>query len=356
MTVQARPRLWTADYVLTLLGTFSFFGSFFYLISVLPDYIDSIGGAKWQVGLIVGGFSVVPIVLRPFAGRWSDRGRRKRLMRVGLASMAVSLALMVFSEDVLSLFLLRMVQGIGVATYPTAAVSMVAELSPLQRRGEGLGFFGMAAGAAQMVTPALGVAIVGIWGFDAVFLLAAATAVVTLLIVQPVREPAPHATVAEGGSSTLFPRGAIFPMSVFFTVTLAFTAAATFLPLFGDERGLGNVGLFFVFGGAANVVTRPLAGRGSDRWGRMVVILPALGVTVVSMWLLALAQQPLTMMAAGLISGIGLGAAHTGLLALAVDRVATDERGRAAAVFQLAWDLSGAAGGLVLGVLASGLE
>ena len=356
MTVKAQPRLWTADFVLTLLGTFSFFGSFFYLISVLPDYIDHIGGSKWQVGLIVGGFSVVPIVLRPFAGRWSDRGRRKRLMRVGLLSMVASLALMVFSEDVLSLFALRMVQGIGVATYPTAAVSMVAEVAPVQRRGEGLGFFGMAAGAAQMVTPALGVAIVGIWGFDAVFILAAVTAAVTLLIVQPVREPAPHDTTAEGGSNTLFPRGAIFPMTIFFTVTLAFTAAATFLPLLGDERGLGNVGLFFVFGGAANVITRPLAGRGSDRLGRMVVVLPALGATVVSMWLLALAEQPLTMMVAGLISGTGLGAAHTGLLALAVDRVSTDQRGRATAVFQLAWDFSGAAGGVVLGVLASGLD
>ena len=170
------------------------------------------------------------------------------------------------------------------------------------------------------------------------------------------REPAPHDTTAEGGSNTLFPRGAIFPMTIFFTVTLAFTAAATFLPLLGDERGLGNVGLFFVFGGAANVITRPLAGRGSDRLGRMVVVLPALGATVVSMWLLALAEQPLTMMVAGLISGTGLGAAHTGLLALAVDRVSTDQRGRATAVFQLAWDFSGAAGGVVLGVLASGLD
>ena len=76
VTVKAQPRLWTADFVLTLLGTFSFFGSFFYLISVLPDYIDHIGGSKWQVGLIVGGFSVVPIVLRrsPDAGATAGGG------------------------------------------------------------------------------------------------------------------------------------------------------------------------------------------------------------------------------------------------------------------------------------------
>ena len=115
MTVDQRPRLWTADYLITLLGTVGFFSSFFYLLSVLPDYVDEIGGAKWQVGLVVGGFSVVPIALRPFVGRWSDRGHRKRLMRFGLVSMVVSLGLMVFSADIASLFVLRVVQGFGVA-------------------------------------------------------------------------------------------------------------------------------------------------------------------------------------------------------------------------------------------------
>ena len=68
--------LWTRDYVLTTLGTFSFFASFLYLLSVLPDYIDEIGGAEWQVGLIVGSFGLLPLALRPFVGRWSDRGHR----------------------------------------------------------------------------------------------------------------------------------------------------------------------------------------------------------------------------------------------------------------------------------------
>ena len=66
-------------------GTAGFFASFFYLLSVLPDYVDEIGGAKWQIGLVVGAFSVVPIGLRPFAGRWSDEGHRKLLMRLASA-------------------------------------------------------------------------------------------------------------------------------------------------------------------------------------------------------------------------------------------------------------------------------
>ena len=354
MSAPARQRLWTADYALTLLGTVGFFSSFFYLLSVLPDYVDSIGGAKWQIGLIVGGFGLVPLFIRPFVGRWSDRGRRKLLMRVGLVVSAGALVLMVFSEDVASLFLIRVVQGIGVAMYPTAAASLVAEVSPVPRRGEGLGFFGMSTGVAQMIAPAAGVVVADAWGFNAVFLLAAATAGLTLLVVQPVREPAPHREVTEG-PSTLIPRQAIFPMLVFLSVTFSFSAAATFLPLLGDERDLGNVGLFFLFGGVGALLTRPLAGRTSDRVGRVPVVVPGLVATTASMWLLALAGSPPLMMLAGFASGVGLGAAHTGLLALAIDRVPPAERGRATAVLQMAWDIGGLTGGLLLGLLATAL-
>lgn len=358
MAATTGTRLWTRDLALTLLGTVTFFGSLFYLLSVLPDYVDSVGGAKWQVGLIVGGISVVPLVLRPFVGRWSDAGRRKLLMRIGLVTLSASFVLMVFSEDVWSLFALRLVQGIGMTMFPTSAASLVAEVSPLPRRGEGLSFFGMAGGLAQIATPALGVVIVELWGFDAVFLLAAATAAATLLIVQPIREPAVHVSAGDAGAGAgrLVPRAALFPTLVLLTVGFSFTAAATFLPLLGDERDLGNVGLFFLVAGATNIVTRPIAGRVADRVGRSAAIVPGLVASAGSMWLLAVAFAPPTMWAAGLLLGVGVGAAHTGLFALTVDRVTASERGRATAVFQLAWDISASVGGIVLGLVASGLD
>jgi MFS family permease len=210
----------------------------------------------------------------------------------------------------------------------------------------------MATGVAQTLTPAIGVAVAEAWGFDAVFVIAAATAGLTLLVSEPVHEPEAHAE-AHAAGGTLLPRPALFPMSVFMTVTFSFAATASFLPLLGEERGLGNVGLFFLVSGAIAVVVRPIAGAASDRVGRVPVVVPGLAGTVVAMWLLAAANGPAMLWAAGVAAGIGLAAAHTALLALAIDRVDDRERGRAAAVLQLAWDVSGIAGGVVLGVIAS---
>ena len=347
----AKPPLWTPAFTLNAFGTIGFFGSFFYLVSVLPDYVDSIGGSKWQIGLIVGGFGFVPMLLRPFVGRWSDRGHRKRLQLIGLLTMAAATGLMVFSEDIISLFLLRIAQGVGMALFPTAAASLAAELAPPLRRGEGLGYFGMATGFAQMVTPALGVTIAALWGFDAVFLVAAGTSLATLLVVQPIREPVSKAR-AELGSG-LIPRRAIFPMLIFLSVTFSFVASSAFLPLHGADRGLGNVGLFFLVSGAGAIVSRPLAGRLSDRLGRVPVTVPGLLLTCAGMWLVAVAQSPLMLWFAAACTGLGLGASHTGLLSLAVDRVPVNEKGRAAAVLQLAWDIGGLTGAVILGVVAT---
>lgn len=343
--------LWTLGFTLNALATVGFFGSFFYLVSVLPEYVDSIGGEKWQIGVIVGGFGIVPMVLRPFVGRWSDRGHRKRLQRIGILTMAGATVLMVFSEDVVSLFLLRVGQGIGMALFPTAAASLAAELAPPLRRGEGLGYYGMATSSAQMITPALGVAIAALWGFDAVFVVAASTSVVTLLIVQPIAEPASEARAGDG--SALIARRAIFPMLIFLSVTFSIVAASAFLPLHGSDRGLGNVGLFFLVSGAGAIVIRPIAGRASDRLGRVPVAAPGLLLACAGMCVVAVAQSPLMLWFAAALVGLGLGASHTSLLSLAVDRAPVSEKGRAAAVLQLAWDIGGLTGAMILGVVAT---
>lgn len=354
MSASHQPRLWTWPYALTLLSTLSFFGSFFSLFGVLPDYVDEIGGSPLAIGFIVSAFAIVPLLTRPVVGRFADQGHRVRMMQIGVATLVLSLALMTLSQDIWSLFALRVAQGVGLSMFPTAAGSMVAELSPLPRRGEGVGYFGMSTSIAQMIFPTLGVWLLGLWNFDAVFLAAATTSAFTLLIVSTFSEPHTEPpTAEEQANHELLPRGTIFPMAVFMTVTFSFGAASTFLPLLNDERTLGNVGLYFLVNGAVSVAMRPIAGRISDRHGRAIIMAPALLAAVAGMIVLALAQTTELMLLSGALGGIGLAGTHTGAFALSLDRVRDSQRGSATAIFQWAWDIGGLASGPALGVVAS---
>ncbi|MYB21805.1 MAG: MFS transporter [Chloroflexi bacterium] len=345
-----RPRLWTAQFLFSLFGTASFFACFFYLTTTLPREMTDLGFSLLEVGLVVGGYAAIPVFLRPFVGRWSDGGHRIRQMRFALIAFAASFVLMIFTDNLWALFALRCVQGVGMAAYPTSAGSLVAEIVPPVRRGEGLGFFGLSTSFSQTLAPLGGAGIAVVAGFEGVLILGAATALLSLVITIFQREPPAHA----GGHppvsiKTLIPARAVFPMLVFLSVTLGFSVAAAFLEPLADQphRNLGTVALFFMFSGAGAMIARPLAGRASDRVGRVPVIIPGLIATFAGMALVAMSETAPMLWLAGILTGIGMGGAHTGLLALAVDRVSDTQRGGATATFQLAWDVGGFASFLI---------
>lgn len=280
-------------------------------------------------------------------------------MRIGLAAFAGSFILMIFINDIWIFFALRCVHGISMAAYPTAAGSFVAEIVPDSRRGEGLGFFGLSTSAAQTLFPMIGGLIfASAGGFNAVLAVAALTAALSFGLTFFKREPRHSGHPPPPMSlKALIPPPAVFPMFVFLSITLTFSAAAAFLPSLEDadpDRNFGGaqgIGLFFLFSGTGAMFTRPLAGRISDAVGRVPVIIPGLVATVAGLITLTQAETVLMLMPAGALTGIGMGAAHTGLLALAVDRVAPTQRGGATATFQLAWDIGGFVAGPVLAVV-----
>ena len=339
-----REPLWTLQYGFSLLGTASFFACFFYLTTTLPREMTDLGFNLLEIGLVVGGYAAIPIFLRPFVGRWSDGGHRIRQMRLALLAFIASFILMLFTDNLWALFALRCVQGVGMAAYPTSAGSLVAEIVPPPRRGEGLGFFGLSTSFSQTLSPVAGGAIAVFAGFDGVLILGAATAVFSLAVTIVQREPPAHEGQRPPVSiRSLIPARAVFPMLVFLSVTLGFSVAAAFLEPLADQphRELGFVPLFFMFSGVGAMISRPLAGRTSDRVGRVPVIIPGLICTCAGMALVAISETALMLWLAGILTGIGMGGAHTGLLALAVDRVSPTQRGGATATFQLAWDVGG---------------
>lgn len=338
-----RPPLWTLQYAFSLLGTASFFACFFYLTTTLPREMTDLGFNLFEVGLVTSGYAAVPIILRPFVGRWSDGGHRILQMRLALLAFIGSFVLMIFTDNLWALFGLRCVQGIGMAAYPTSAGSLVAEIVPPVRRGEGLGFFGLSTSFAQTASPVAGGAIAAFAGFEGVLILGAVTAGASLLVTIFQREPPAQGRPPPVSIKALIPARAVFPMIVFLSVTLGFSVAAAFLEPLADQphRELGFVPLFFMFSGVGAMLSRPLAGRISDRIGRVPIIIPGLIATCAGMALVAQSETAIMLWVAGLLTGIGMGGAHTGLLALAVDRVAANQRGGATATFQLAWDVGG---------------
>ena len=348
-------RLISRDFLLTCASSFLFYGSFYFLLSTLPLYVEDVGGNKSDIGLVMGAFTITAMLLRPLVGRVSDQRGRRPLMLLGALVFIASSAAYNTVHSVPALIGLRLLHGVGMASYNTAAVALVADIAPDTRRGEAMGFFGTFANLAMASLPAVGIAIKDMSSFHVLFWVSAATGVSALLMTLPIAEPARHMPAAEQPPSS---RGPLLELSVagpavaMFCACLAYGTVVTFVAPHAEERRLGNPGLFFTAMAVALVAVRWGSGRLSDTLGRWTVILPGMLALGAALVLLAQSYSQPSFLAAGVVYGLGFGAAQPALLALAVDLSPPERRGAAMGTFFMAFELGIGLGAVLMGLVA----
>jgi MFS family permease len=351
----AEPPLATRPFVLICLATFFFYLSFYLILPVMPLYVASLDGTPVQLGLIIGLFSAVAMLTRPPAGWIIDTRGSRQVLVAGMAIFLLASLGYVLIRSVDGILTLRLFHGLGMGLFPTAATVVVAELAPLARRGEAMGWFGVATSAGLILGPVLGPALAGGIGYPSLFLLAAAVAAMgCLCLLLTPRPPRPASRVR--GLPTfrdLYSREALLPSAVLLCLYIPYGIMVAFIPVIAVGRGLSNPGLFYAVFALAVLLVRAQAGRLSDRYSRSAVILPGMILACVAYLVLGLTSGVLGVLVGGALYGLALGSAQPALMALAADRVRPPERGKAMGTFYFAWELGITTGSTGAGLLLS---
>jgi MFS family permease len=101
-----------------------------------------------------------------------DKYGRRILLITGLFILLIDFTLLNFLQTLLSLFLLRLVQGVGNSIQATASATMTADLIPKEILARGLGYFSIAQSVPSAIGPLIGLTVVENYGFDALFRIA----------------------------------------------------------------------------------------------------------------------------------------------------------------------------------------
>jgi MFS family permease len=339
-------KLFSRDFVLTSLSTFTLFASFYFLLITLPIYIEKIGGTESEIGLIIGVFTISAVVLRPFIGQEVDRRGRKIILISGILVFLISMLLYDYTKSVTSLLLLRVLHGIGWGAATTAATTLIADIAPPNRRGEAMGVFGMASNVAMAIGPALSIILLQAYDFSILFSISAGISLVSLLLALPISE-----TMVKHPKTPLFSREALFPSTLMFIISLTYGSIVSFLSLFALKQGIANPGVFFSVFAVTLILVRALAGKLSDIKGRKFVIIPGMVLISTGLWILSTASFLESFLAAALLYGLGFGLVHPSLMAFLVDRVSETGRGAAMGTFTASFDLGIGTGSILLGLV-----
>lgn len=341
--------MWSRNFALiTAANLFTFLG-FQMLMPVMPVYATALGGGQTWAGVVTGIFTASAVVMRPISGRMLDRRGRRIVFLAGLGLFIVCTLSYAVTATILALAVVRFLHGFGWGALGTASNTIATDNIPKSRLTEGMGYFGMTSTLGMAVGPALGLALLDSHGFPTVFTVSAALVLCTVVIALLIRYPSQPVVPSRGA----FLEKRAMPAAVLiFCATLSWGAVISFIALYAAERGVDNIGPYFIANAAAILVVRSFAGRLADLKGDHFALYPAVVAMLTALLILARADNLPMFLLAGACYGLGFGAAHPVLQAMAVRDVIPQRRGAANATFFVGFDLGIGLGSIIWGVIA----
>jgi predicted MFS family arabinose efflux permease len=354
-----RPSLYSRAFIALCIAGFLAFSSQFLIQPVLPLLVvQRLGGDEALVGLMVAAFSLPSVIFRPWMGRLVDEWSTRGVMLIGMATLAFS-SVAYLAQSLVALFGVRIIHGTGWAAYNSGGHTMVGRLAPPVRRGEASGVYNLMPALAQMIMPAVGLAVLAATDFEAPFLLAAAMAVGGLfaipLVVGRKSEREQKAATPLPASRTLLERGAILPMVIEMMFTSVQALFLIYPPLFALDRGIPieQLTLYYPVVGVTLVVSRGALARLSDRVGRGPVLIGGASLAIAGLLVGAFANDVLTLAIAGILWALAASVASPTAMALAIDRAEPGRMGAAMATYSLGFQLGLGGGAALWGLLIS---
>jgi predicted MFS family arabinose efflux permease len=285
-TQEDPPRAFLVVFTLWLL-VFSSASQTMIISPILPRIGVELDIADAALGTLVTAYSLMVALFAILAGPVSDKVGRRRILLIGCGAMTVALILHAFVVDYLSFLFVRMLAGSAGGMLSGAAVSYIGDAFPYRRRGWATGWVMSGSAVGQIIGIPLGIVMAARWGFRSPFYMFAVTMAATVLLIffgmpQPEVKRTQHPlSVGKAASDYL---------GMLRRPEVAWAASAYFMSFFGLsvftiylptwlERDVGlspdEIAVMFLFGGVANVLTGPQAGRLSDTLGRRGIILMA---------------------------------------------------------------------------------
>lgn len=358
--VQTQPglnsdKIWTRDFVLVCLANFFVMLGFQMTLPTIPLFVKDLGGSDQLIGLIVGVFTFSALLLRPYAGKALDSKGRQFVYMLGLSIFVLSIGSYAFVTSIVILILMRIVQGVGWGFSSTATGTIATDLIPINRRGEGMGYFGVSGNIAMALGPALGLSLVGAISFSYLFIVSAVCGLIAFLLSSKIHykkvEESPHKTT--NIKFDFFEKTAVKPSVLLFFITVTFGGIASFLPLYAVEKGIEGIEIYFLVYALFVVVSRTFSGRIYDLKGHHYVFPPGAILIMFAMFLLAWLPNTAIMLVAAAIYGLGFGSVQPALQAWAVSQAPNNRKGMANATFFSSFDLGVGIGAMTFGQLAA---
>ena len=346
-----KKRTYDLQFWLLCTSSFMFFMSFNMIIPELPDYLTSLGGEDYK-GLFISLFTLAAGLSRPFSGKVADKVGRIPVMIFGSVVCIVCGLLYPVLTSVAGFLFLRFFHGFSTGFKPTGTTAYVADIVPFNVRGEAMGYLGFFATLGSALGNAIGSPIANAYSHDGLFLVSSVMALLSVIVLIGMKE-----SLADREkfslSHLIVRKNEIFEPKVWPTFIIMATSYFSFgmiltvIPDFSAHLGFENKGIFFTYFTLSSLLVRILAGKASDKYGRVIVLKITYLLLTLAMIYLGLVNSRSEFIMAAFIFGIPMGMNYPTIFAWTIDLSDEKYRGKAMATVYIALELGIGAGAVV---------
>jgi MFS family permease len=333
--------IFSLQFWLLCLSSLVFFCSFNMLIPELPDYLTSLGGEEYK-GLIISLFTLTAGLSRPFSGRLTDRIGRVPVMAFGSLVCFVCGFFYPILTTIYPFLFLRLMHGFSTGFKPTGTAAYIADIVPVHRRGEAMGMHGLMGSLGMAFGPALGSWIAATFSLNVLFHVSSMFALISIAILYNMKETLPKDKQEKFTLNSLkINRNDMFDSMVLpaaivvFLTSFSYGAIVTLAPDLTKTVGIKNKGIFFLIYTLSSLFIRVVAGKFSDRNGRISVLRWACMILISGMILPVFAINIYTFVGSAILFGLALGVISPITQAWTVDLCEEENRGRALATMYI---------------------
>ncbi|MEC0347230.1 MFS transporter [Peribacillus frigoritolerans] len=355
---QSRTRLWTKDFVIVSSINFFITLIFYLLMVTLAIYaVNELDASTSEAGLISGIFIIGTLIGRLFIGRFIDSIGRKKTLFIGLIFFTLTTILYFVDLGIGFLLVNRLIHGMAMGMASTATGTIVAQIIPPTRKGEGIGYYSMSATLATAIGPFIGLYMAQHTSFQVIFSFCLALGIISLitafLLYVPALKVTAKVTESKGFKLSNFIEPKALPISII-TLLLAFcySSVLSFISFYAIEIDLVNTAsFFFVVYAVAVLLSRPFSGPLMDRKGSNFIMYPAFIIFGIGLLLLSMTTNSFTLLAAGFLIGLGFGNMQSSSQAIAVKLTPPHRMGMATSTFFIMLDAGLGFGPYILGFI-----
>lgn len=356
--MNSKEKLWNANYIKVMTTNFLLYFAFYLLTPLLPLYLsETFGATKDTIGIVLSGYTVAALIVRPFCGYVVDSFSRKKVLMLCLSGFAVFFAGYIAAGTILMFAICRTLHGGPFGAVTVANSTCAIDVLPSSRRNEGIGLYGLSNNFAMAIAPSIGIYLHNmVDSYMILFWIAFVVAISAVLIAWTIRLPEKDIIRNKEKLSLdrfFLTRAWLLAINIAM-FGFCWGVLSNYLAIYSKEvlSITGGTGTYFALLSMGLFSSR-LQGRKALSQGKLTQnAAEGMLISLVGFTLFVAIPHPVAYYLSAILIGLGNGHLYPAFLNMFVHVARHDQRGTANSSILTGWDLGLGIGCLLGGIVA----